>query len=179
LGQAYIALEQNALARDILNQGLAAYPNERELYREIANTYRLEEDLAAADNWYARLLQRWAFDAYSWAARGEIALLRGEPRQAMNYFREALKYRADGLGYWLGLATSAELAGNEQTATEAYTQALALGPQEVSTWLRAGRFFAENGRVEQARTAFIGALNLQPDNQEAAGLLAALPAALP
>lgn len=175
LSQAYLALDQVEIARDILNQGLAAFPNERELYREIANTYRAEGDLAAADDWYARLLQRWSFDAYSWAARGEIALQQGEPRTAVIYYGEAVTYSPDGLGYWLGLATSAEEVGNVETAANAYEQTLALGPQEVAVWLRAGEFFAANGRIDQARIAFIGALNLQPDNQQAAEQLAALP----
>jgi Flp pilus assembly protein TadD len=159
----------------MLNQGLAAFPNERGLYREIANTYRVEHDLAAADDWYARLLQRWSFDAYSWAARGEIALQQGEARMAVVYYDEAVTYSPNGLGYWLGLAISAEEAGNLEKAADAYERTLTLDPQDVSIWLRAGAFFAANGRIDQARTAFIGVLNLQPDNQDAISRLAALP----
>lgn len=174
LGQAYLALEQFDLARDMLNQGLALYPNERELYREIANTYRVEGDLTAADGWYVRLLQRWSFDAFAWAARGEIALQNGEPRTALNYYREAVTYNPNGIGYWLGLATSAAAAGNKETAADAYEQTLALKPQDVTIWLRAGEFFIAEGQPEQARLAFEGALALQPENKEAATQLAAL-----
>lgn len=174
LARAYLALEQIDLARDMLNQGLALYPNERELYREIANTYRVEGDWAAADGWYVRLLQRWSFDAFAWAARGEIALQNGEPRTALSYYREAVTYNPNAIGYWLGLATSAAAAGNKETAADAYEQTLALKPQDVTIWLRAGEFFIAEGQREQARLAFEGALALQPENEEAAAQLAAL-----
>lgn len=174
LGQAYLALDQIDLARDMLNQGLALYPNERELYREIANTYRAEGDLAAADDWYVRLLQRWSFDAFAWAARGEIALQNGEPRAAINYYREAVTYNPNGIGYWLGLAMSAAVVGNMETAAEAYEKTLSLQPQDVAIWMRAGEFFVAEEQPEQARLAFEGALALQPGNEEAAAQLAAL-----
>lgn len=181
LGAAYLETGNPTMARDVLNRGLLIYPQVREYYLLMADSYRSEDDLAAADGWYARTLQRWPYDAHVWARRGEVAVADGRLDDAVAYFQEATDNGPDSAGYWIGLAMAAAAsatgdADRIQLATDAYRQALALRPDDVGLWVQAGRFLAQTGQAEEAREVLGRALALQPDNDEAATELAGLSA---
>lgn len=174
LGSAYLKLGNTSMARDVLNRGLFRYADQRVYYIGMANSYRLDGDLETADSWYVRLLQRWPFDAQTWAARGELAMAMGRSADAISYFKEATNYQPDGSGYWLNLALVAAAVGDVDQATAAYQAALALRPADINVWLQAGRYLAETGQTDDARVIFERVLALQPDNDEALAQLAAL-----
>lgn len=174
LGQAYLEMGNPTLARDVLDRGLVMYPNQRELYLVMAETYRREEDLATADGWYGRILQRWPDDAQTWANRAEVATAGGRQVDAVGYWQEATANQPTDVGYWLALADAAAAVNNGRLATDAYQQAMALRPDDPSIWLRAGRFLADTNRLDEARAAFEHVLAVQPANDEAAARLAEL-----
>lgn len=177
LGQAYLEMGNPTMARDVLNRGLLIYPNQREFFLVMAATYRQEADLATAESWYVRILQRWPYDAQAWANRAEVAAADARWDDAIDYYQEATALRPEDVGQWLGLAAAAVAARNTPLATQAYQQAVALRPDDAAIWLRAGRFLAETDQVVEARAAFARVLDLQPDNAEAAAQMAALDAA--
>jgi len=174
LGAAYLKLNNVAMARDIFNRGLSVYPDDRVLYLGISDTYRLENDFAAADSWYSRLLQRWPYDAHAWGLRGQLAEQDGRMEDAVTYYEEAIATQPDGLGYWLNLALAAQATGDIPQATEAYLRVLEFRPEDTSTLLQVGRFLVETDQIDEARELFERVLVLQPDNDEAAALLAGL-----
>lgn len=174
LGRAYLEVGNPTLARDVLNRGLLIYPNQRELYLVMAETYRREGDRATADGWYGRILQRWPYDAQTWANRGEVAAADGRWLDAVDFLQEATANQPADVGYWLALADAATAADHVPLATDAYRQAMALRPDEPSIWLRAGRFLADTNQPDEARAALEHVLAAQPDHDEAAALLAAL-----
>lgn len=174
LGRAYLATGNPTMARDVLNRGMLVYPNQRELYLVMAETYRREADQATAESWYVRILQRWPYDAQTWANRAEVATAEGRWNDALNYYQEAVTLQPEDVGYWLALADAAGTAKNVGRATDAYQQALALRPDDPGLWLRAGRFLADTEQADAARRALEHVLTLQPDNDEAAALLAGL-----
>lgn len=179
LGAAYLETDNPTMARDVLNRGLLIYPQVREYYLLMADSYRSEDDLAAADGWYARALQRWPYDAHVWAQRGEVAAADDRLSDAVTYFQKATANSPDSAGYWIDLAMAASATADAdriQLATDAYRQALALRPDDVGLWVRAGRFLAQTGQAEEAREVLERALTLQPDNDEAAAELAGLSA---
>jgi tetratricopeptide (TPR) repeat protein len=174
LGRAYLAVDNLTMARDVLNRGLAHYPNQREIFLVMAETYRQEADRITAESWYVRILQRWPGDDQTWAKRAEVAAADARWEDAIEYYQEAAKLRPEDSGYWLGLAAAAAVAGNTALATHAYQQALALRPDDPGLWLRAGRFLAETEQINAARVTFEHVLELQPDHAEAAAQLSAL-----
>ncbi|WP_374686501.1 tetratricopeptide repeat protein [Promineifilum sp.] len=176
LGAAYLETGNRTMARDVLNRGLLIYPQVREYYLLMADSYRSEDDRAAADGWYARALQRWPYDAHIWAQRGEVAMSDGRLGDAVTYFQKATDSSPDSAGYWIDLAMAAAAAERVRLATDAYQQALALRPDDAGLWVRAGRFLARTGQLGEAREVLERALTLQPGNDEAAAELAGLSA---
>ena len=174
LGAAYTALDRLDDARAVLEQGLEHYPFQRELLLAVADNARATGDLAAADGWYDQLLAQRPEDAYAWARRGELALERGQTRQAVDYLERATSIEPAAVGYWLGLAGAADAANDIGRATLAYDQALVLRPSDVGVQLAAVRFFARSGQPAKARAAYHRILALAPDGSEAAEALAAL-----
>lgn len=176
LALAYLNLDNPPMARDVLNRGLALYPNERAYYLAMAEAFRAEDDRAAADGWYAQLLQRWPYDAYGWAARGEVALSDGRPQDAVAYYQAAINTEPQAAGYWVGLASAAAESGDVPLALEAYRQARALQPDNIAVLLSAGQFLVETQQLEEAKEIFGHILQLQPDNSDALARLAELEA---
>ncbi len=174
LAWSYIELDNIELARDVLDRGLLIFPDQRSFYLAMADTYRAESDLDAADGWYARMLQRWPIDVQAWSGRGDMALARGELNAAIRYYQTAVENQPEGYGYWLNLATTASLTDNIPLATEAYQQALAMQPDNPSVLLQAGRFFVETQQIDEATEIFEQVLLLQPGNDEAITQLASL-----
>ncbi len=174
LGQAYLSAGNPTLARDVLDRGLLIYPNQREFFLVMAETYRQEADLATADGWYGRILQRWPDDAQTWANRAEVAAADERWVDAAGYLQEATANQPTDIGYWLALAAAAAAADNVRLATDAYQQSMALRPDDPSIWLRAGRFLADTNQPDEARAALEHVLAVQPANDEAATLLATL-----
>jgi tetratricopeptide (TPR) repeat protein len=171
LGVAYLQLNKPALARDVLTRGLALYPTVRTYFLGMAETFRVEGDLTAADSWYARLLQRWPYDAYAWAARGQVARADGRPGDAVDYFQAAANNQPQAADYWLQLASAAAASDDTPLALRAYRQAMALQPENATVWLNAGRFFLAAQQLDEARQVIDHVLALQPDNDEARTLL--------
>lgn len=174
LGAAYLKLGNVALAREVLSRGLSAFPDDRVFYMEMADTYRVEKDFAAADSWYSRLLQRWPYDAHAWGLRGQLAEEAGHLEDAISYYEEAIANQPDGLGYWMNLAVVAHDSGDIPQATEAYMKVLEFRPNDSATLLQVGRFLVETDQIDDARRIFEQVLVLQPDNDEAAVQLAEL-----
>lgn len=174
LGRAYIELDNPTMARDVLARGLLLYPDQRVYYLSMAQTFRMESDLEAADSWYERMLQRWPNDAQAWAARAQTADTAGRFDDAIAYYQKAADNQPQGAGYWMNLASVAATAGNVPLASEAFEKAMALQPENISIWLHAGRFYAETDQPDEARNVFEHVLVLQPENSEAAAQLTEL-----
>ncbi|MCL4804150.1 MAG: tetratricopeptide repeat protein [Anaerolineae bacterium] len=174
LGWSYLKLNEPLAARRILTRGLELYPYQQLLFLAMAQTYRDAGDMDTADEWYARLLDRWPRDARGWASRGEMALADGRYGDAVDYFQETVNIQPDDVGYWVSLATAAAADGNLSLAATAYKKGMALRPDDAALWLRSGRFLVETGRGEEAVAVLEHVLELEPDNGEAAALLAGL-----
>jgi tetratricopeptide (TPR) repeat protein len=174
LASAYLKLENAAMARDVLTKGLVIHSDQRVFYLGMADSYRLEGNYGAADGWYARLLQRWPYDAHTWADRGDLAMAMGRQKEAMTYYQEAISNEPDGAGYWLGLANAARENDDIVEATAAYEKVLDMRPNDTGIWLQAGRFLVDSDQIDEARRVFERILVLQPENVEAATQLAAL-----
>ncbi len=174
LGQAYLSAGNPTLARDVLDRGLLIYPNQRELFLVMAETYRQEADLATADGWYGRILQRWPNDARTWAYRAEVAAAEGRWVDALTFLQEATTNQPEDVGYWQALAAAAAKAENVSVATDAHERVMALRPNDPGVWLQAGRFLAQTDQAGPARAVLAHVLVLQADNDEAAALLATL-----
>lgn len=172
LGIAYLALDKLDEAREALERGLDVYPYQRELHLALADTARAANDLVAADEWYARFLQQEPNDAYVWAGRGEVAMQRGLPQQAIIYLEEATALEPTAVGYWLSLAAAAAAADDQPRAAAAYEQVLTLRPDDVGVLLAAANFFAQSGHAAQARVLYQQVLALEPGNSTAVAALA-------
>lgn len=174
LGWSYLKLGRPEPARVILDRGLMVFPDRQTYYLAMADVFRAEGDLLAADSWYARMLQRWPDDVRAWSGRGEVAIADNRPDDAIDYYQKAAEGQPQGFGYWLNLASTAWAEDNISLANEAYRQALALQPDNPSVLLQVGRFYAATKQVDEAKAVFEHILQLQPGNDEAADQLAAI-----
>jgi tetratricopeptide (TPR) repeat protein len=179
LGLAYGTLGRLDEARAVLEQGLGHYPFQREIQLALADTARAAGDPMTADAWYAGLLEQLPGDAYAWARRGELALQDGRPAEALTYLARATAIEPDEVGYWLGLAAAATVAGNVERAAAAYEEALALRPEDIALHLEAARFFAQANEPEKARALYEQVLSLEPGNSAASDALATLAGGAP
>lgn len=178
LADAYLRLDNLTMARDVLDEGLRHYPEQREYYRTMADSFLAEGDTQTADAWYLRLLQRWPFDAGVWAARAKLAQDDGRMADAINYYEQAATNSPDGFSHWMSLAAAAAETGDAALVSEATTKAMTLRPDDAGAWLQTGRLLTQTRQPEAARVAFERVLALQPDNLEAAAELSAITDAL-
>lgn len=178
LAEAYLAVENLTMARDVLDEGLRHYPDQREFYGTMADSFLAEGDRQTADAWYLRLLQRWPLDAGVWAARARLAREDGRMDDALNYYQQAAMNSPDGFAHWMSLAAAAAEAGDAALVSEATTRAMTLRPDDAGAWLQTGRYLTQTGQPEAARVAFERVLALQPDNSEAAAELSAITEAI-
>ena len=78
-------------------------------------------------------------------------------------------------GYLPQYAELMRITGRMDEAAELYTRYLEQVPEDLSTMLRLGRLYQENGVIDGARWAFNYVLERDPDNRAAHSLRAALP----
>lgn len=177
LGTAYLAVDDLERARQTAERGLLIYPNRRELYLIVGESLHGLGQLDAAEAWYSQWLQQWPHDAFAWSQRGEVAMARQRPADAIGYFQQATVAAPEAAGYWMNLALAAGANGNTTLATAAFDKALLLRPDDATIWLKAGHFLRDTNQTERARVAYEHVLSLQPDNSEAAAELTSLTAA--
>lgn len=172
LGVSYATVNRLAEARATLEEGLDHYPFQRELHLALADTAHAAGDLAGMDAWYARLLVQRPGDAYAWGRRGEVAMERGLPEDAVMYLEKAVALEPNAVDYWLSLGAAAEAAGDVPAATVAFEQAMALRPLDTGVLYTSALFFARTERPLRAQTLYQRILSLEPSNSAAIDALA-------
>ena len=131
LGQSYTQLSRFEEAIQIIDSGLARFPDARSLYLDRIAVARAQSDYDLADDLYAQVVDQWPKDANSWAGRGELALLHQDPTAALRYYQYATLYQSDVVSYWFGVAAAAVQIGDIETARVAYQKILLLEPENA------------------------------------------------
>jgi len=91
----------------------------------------------------------------------------GDLVTAEKRFKVALQYDADYAPAYFGLGYISSKREDLRQAIVHYRKALDLDPTIVNAWANLGTSLAISGQSDEARTAFVAALDLDPGNQYA------------
>jgi tetratricopeptide (TPR) repeat protein len=94
---------------------------------------------------------------------GVLHRKRGEAREAISGFLEAVRFDPDHAKAWLSLAALYRACGREADALDALRELLRLKPGLAAAWCDLGNLHARRGQHEKAGTAFRQAIQVKPE----------------
>lgn len=122
-----------AAARDILQKGVALYPNDCRLAALIGESLEAERDLAGAEGHYRQLLARDPVCQQAWEGLGLVLMNQERWGDAALTFETALRHPAPLPYHHLNLGiVYAQGLGKRQLAVEQFRIFLALQPEKIS-----------------------------------------------
>ncbi len=130
---------------------------------DTAALYLRQGRLDEAEALCASILQQHPADAAGLALRGQLALQRGRPEQALADLDQALSLRSDLLRAHVARGNALQQLGRNEDAVQAYAAAIALDPRAYDAHANRGVSWSRLGRDEQALLDYNAALALQPD----------------
>ncbi len=102
-----------------------------------------------------------SFDAYQMAMRHVRAR---QPREALRWYREALRHAPESGEAWHGVGTTLHRMGQYPEAAEAYRRAIARMPRSALTYYALGLSLRAMGDLVGAIAAYRGAVEINPLN---------------
>ncbi len=108
----------------------------------------LLEDAEAA---FEEALQRNPEDAEAWRLRGEVALRRGAPDRALDFFRRALTPQATSAS-WHNIGRAFAAGGKTDSARSAFEKAIRLNKDDVSVYRELAKLYEKHGNLQEAVT---------------------------
>lgn len=88
--------------------------------------------------------------------------IRGEFKEALNYFREAVETHPENADAWFGLGNCYIGLEQPEEAIDAYRQVIRADPGNANAYYNLGIYYRELGRYEAAVTTFREALAVDP-----------------
>jgi len=113
-------------------------------------------------------------DAGAWIEFGMLAWESGDSDRVAQCASRALSLDAKRWGGWVLQGIDARHRGDLREACAAFSRAAQLGEGQPMVWMLLGHSLEESGNRDQARIAYQKALAIDPDNEEARMLLAAV-----
>jgi tetratricopeptide (TPR) repeat protein len=121
-----------------------------------------------SNNWYAESFPDRNASSFAPSddpvAQGQLHLRDGNYGTAEGYFREAVEQTPIDVDAWLGLAASYDHLGRFDLADRAYAHALSLVGRQAAILNNIGYSYLLRGDFVKARTTFLQALDMEPDN---------------
>ncbi|MGH7335932.1 MAG: tetratricopeptide repeat protein, partial [Myxococcota bacterium] len=117
-----------------------------------------------------RVAEETGLPTYQALVRGRVALLRGDPQQALEQLSEGVRLWPDNAMARYYLAVAAEQTGDFALAVEQYRYAIRIDVRSTDAYLRLARLHAAEGRLDEA----VSILSFQPGGRPeelTAGLL--------
>lgn len=128
LANAYRQSGQADRALELLQSGIARFPDSAELMLLLAYIYQDRGDFDQAVDWYDQYLQRNPGDLYATLQWAEIAEKTGDVDHAIQLYRKITGLNPNDVKAWMSLGRLLRQAGQTKNAIEAYQQALRLDP---------------------------------------------------
>ncbi len=99
--------------------------------------------------------------------QGEIMLVQGREREALEHFRSALRIDPRYVPAHLHIGDCLERAGRTEEAISHYLKAMAIDPTNAVSHFHMGRILLAQGKVREALSHYEEALRVQPELPEA------------
>ena len=99
--------------------------------------------------------------------QGDVALRRGDPEAAADFYRAALKSAPEAAGPGLGLARVDWESGRRERALEQVTALAARWPDDVQVLETAGEYLVDAGRMDEARPLLEALIRKAPARPQA------------
>jgi tetratricopeptide (TPR) repeat protein len=90
--------------------------------------------------------------------------IRGEFKDALNYFKEATEKSPDDTVAWYGLGGCYDGLDQPEQALEAYKQVIRLDPKNAAPYFNLARYYRKLGRYEKAIETYYQAIETDPDH---------------
>ena len=114
--------------REIIEFGLAAIPGDFTLLRHLGENRRLRGDFGGAEEALRASHERASKEPATLVALGKLSAARGEPQQALGYFRRAVALSPTDIECWIGIAEGARELGEWSLLNEALQSARTIDP---------------------------------------------------
>ncbi|MGA8178662.1 MAG: tetratricopeptide repeat protein [Desulfobacterales bacterium] len=90
--------------------------------------------------------------------------IRGEFKDALNYFKEATQTSPDDTLAWYGLGSCYDGLDQPEEAITAFKQVIRIDPKDADAYFNIGRYYRKIGRYQDAIEAYNQAVSLDPDH---------------
>ena len=136
-----------------------------ELTQWLQQGYRSQHagDIAAADRWYRRVLERDRGNVDAHYLLGALLGQHGEPAAAVGHLQQAIAAKADFCDAHAALGNVYLALGERAAATASYEQAVRLDARNAAVLYNLGLAYQSDGRHAAALEAYTRAYALAPD----------------
>ena len=110
--------------------------------------------------------------ARSLAGQGSLSRSPARTTEIVKAFEKAARLEPGNAGLWSNLGDLYRGLNRTDAALRALRKATRLDAQDAGLWLRLGDLYRSENRLRDARRAYQAALRIEPDNRNAASLLA-------
>jgi tetratricopeptide (TPR) repeat protein len=90
--------------------------------------------------------------------------IRGEFKDALNYFKEATETSPDDTLAWYGLGSCYDGLDQPEEAIAAFKQVIRLDPENAEAYFNIARYYRKTGRYQDAIEAYNRAVSIDPDH---------------
>ena len=90
--------------------------------------------------------------------------IRGEFKDALNYFQEATEKSPDDTVAWYGLGSCYDGLGQPEQAIEAFKQVIRIDPKNATSYFNLAQYYRKLGRYEKAIESYYQAIETNPDH---------------
>jgi len=90
--------------------------------------------------------------------------IRGEFKDALNYFKEATEKSPNDTVAWYGLGSCYDGLDQPEEALEAFQQVIRIDPKNADAYFNLARYYRKLGRYEKAIEAYYQAIEADPDH---------------
>ena len=147
--------------REVIEFGLAVNPGEVTLLRHLGENRRLRGDFEGAEEALRASHERASKEPATLVALGKLSAVRGEPQEALDYYRRAVALAPGDIECWISIAEGAHELGERSLMDEALQRARAIDParpelaelerQPSAAAPRELRLLSSNARLERYR----------------------------
>ncbi len=132
----------------------------------------IKQVLALKKNQTVKALSEWTYDinkrtpklAEELCRKGFDFSIRGEFKDALNYYKEATEKSPDDTVAWYGLGSCYDGLDKPEEAIAAYKQVILIDPESAGAYFNLGQYYRKLGRYEEAIRAYNQAIKVNPDH---------------
>jgi tetratricopeptide (TPR) repeat protein len=168
LADAYNLAKDSAAAQREFSRAIEVAPREPGLSFDLGYLYWKEHRFDDAVRCFKREIALDPRSAGSLYYLGDIALKRGDAREALGLFTRALNVGSEYPEAWIGIGEANEALGNLPAAEQSFRKAVMYFPDRVEPHYRLAQLFRKEKKRSEATEQFASVTRLQQQDRERA-----------